>query len=96
MQCEIRVHQHKWDLSDELNEDRSEEVIEDWSGSHKSVGRRGGVRCAHREVKIEEADGGSSWEEGVGFAFLVLRGEMTSKWKRKYSHAGVSRRSLDW
>ena len=75
VQCEIRVHQDKLDLSDELNEDKSEEVIEDWSGSRKSVGRTGGVRCAHREVKIEEADGGSSWEEGVGFAFLVLRGE---------------------
>ena len=38
-------------------------------------GRTSGRCCTHRKVQIEEADGGSSRQEGIGIACLVLRGE---------------------
>ena len=53
----------------------SEELYEGGLGTRESVERTGRGHCARREVEVEEADGGSSGQERIGFVVSCFGGE---------------------
>ena len=68
-QCEVLAHQEEQNLPEKLHEERGEEAVENLLGPRKSVDRASRGYCAHREVKIEEADGGSTRARRNRFRF---------------------------
>ena len=66
-QSEILAHQEE-SIPKELNDGGSQEVVASEYGTSKNVWSACCGNGSYREIKIEKADGGSRWEEGVNLA----------------------------
>ena len=66
--CDVRfslIRKHRI-FAEKLQEDWCEKVAKD--GPCERVGRRSGWRCAKGKAQVEETNGGSSRQEGIGVA----------------------------
>ena len=71
MHGEVLAHQEESGLSEELHEDRSEKVVEDWPGSRKSVERTGGGCCACRRLKLRRQMAAARKKESVPLTLFL-------------------------
>ena len=71
MRCEVLAFQEKSGLAGKLHEDWCEELVEDGLGPCWSMERSSRCQRANRKADIEEAEGSSSRQEGVGIGLSL-------------------------